>query len=158
MWFTHIKNGRVSMVDISSKEDVVRIAKAEGVIRLKKETINAIVKNQVAKGNVIATANVAGVLAVKKTPEIIPMCHPIPISSINFDFDIAENTIRVTCTVKSMGKTGVEMEALNGVAVALLTIWDMVKSLEKDETGNYPVTLIKSIRVVEKIKGEGDDR
>lgn len=152
MEFSHIKNGKVSMVDISEKEDVFRTATAEGFIKLKKETIDAIVNNKVAKGNVLATANIAGVLAVKKTPEIIPMCHPIQISSISFDFKIEEEGIRVFCTVKSIGKTGVEMEALTGVSVALLTIWDMVKSMEKDETGNYPLTRIEQIGVLEKIK------
>lgn len=152
MEFSHIKDGKAGMVDISEKEDVLRIAVAEGFIKLKKETIEAIAKNKVAKGNVIATANIAGVLAVKRTPEIIPMCHPIPLTSISFDFNIEERGIRVRCVVKSIGKTGVEMEALNGVSVALLTIWDMVKSLEKDETGNYPFTSIENVRVLEKKK------
>lgn len=153
MEFTHIEDGKVRMVDVSHKDDVDRIAIAEGYIRLRSSTIEAILKKEVAKGNVIAAANVAGVMAVKKTPELIPMCHPIPITSVNFDFDIESVGIRVKCTVKSKGKTGVEMEALTGVSVALLTIWDMVKSLEKDEYGNYPKTLIEVIRVVEKIKG-----
>ncbi|MCS7143851.1 MAG: cyclic pyranopterin monophosphate synthase MoaC [Archaeoglobaceae archaeon] len=152
MEFSHIKDGKVSMVDISEKEDVFRVAIAEGFIRLKKETIDAIVNNKVAKGNVLATANIAGVLAVKKTPEIIPMCHPIQISSISFDFKVEEKGIRAFCTVKSIGKTGVEMEALTGVSVALLTIWDMVKSMEKDETGNYPETMIEDVSVLEKMK------
>lgn len=152
MEFTHIIDGKARMVDISEKEDVVRIAMAEGFIRLKKETIEAIVRDKVAKGNVIATANIAGVLAVKKTPEIIPMCHPIPLTSISLDFNIEEDGVRVRCVVKSIGKTGVEMEALTGVTVALLTIWDMVKSLEKDETGNYPLTSIENVRVIEKKK------
>ncbi|MEM1671989.1 MAG: cyclic pyranopterin monophosphate synthase MoaC [Archaeoglobaceae archaeon] len=152
MEFTHIKDGKARMVDISEKNDVLRIAIAEGFIRLKKETIEAIITNKVTKGNVIATANIAGVLAVKKTPEIIPMCHPIPLTSISFDFNIEETGIRVRCVVKSIGKTGVEMEALTGVTAALLTIWDMVKSLEKDETGNYPLTSIENVRVLEKKK------
>lgn len=153
MEFSHIEGERVRMVDVSEKEDVPRMATAEGFIRLKRETVDAIVKNKVAKGNVIATANVAGVLAVKKTSELIPMCHPIPITSISFDFEIEESGIRVRCTVKSFGKTGVEMEALTGASVALLTIWDMVKSLEKDSTGNYPETRIEGISVVKKVKG-----
>jgi len=155
MDFSHIKGDSVHMVDVSKKEEVLRMAKAEGYIRLKKETIQAILNNQVAKGNVIATANIAGVMAVKKTSEIIPMCHPIPITSVDFNFDIEDDGIKVTCTVKSFGKTGVEMEALTGASVALLTIWDMVKSLEKDESGNYPHTLIEYIRVIKKIKDKG---
>jgi len=140
------------MVDISEKNDVVRTATAEGRIKLREETIKAIVEDKVAKGNVLATANVAAVMAVKKTPELIPMCHPIPITSVKVSFDVEKDGVRVTCTVKSVGKTGVEMEALTGVSVALLTIWDMVKSMEKDETGNYPFTAIESIKVVEKKK------
>ncbi|WP_290596020.1 MULTISPECIES: cyclic pyranopterin monophosphate synthase MoaC [unclassified Archaeoglobus] len=153
MEFTHIEDGKVRMVDVSEKEDVTRVSVAEGFIKLRSSTINAILNKEVAKGNVIAAANIAGVLAVKKTPELIPMCHPIPITSVKFDFDIESVGIRVRCTVKSKGKTGVEMEALTGVSVALLTIWDMVKSLEKDEYGNYPKTLIEVIKVVEKVKG-----
>lgn len=153
MELTHIEDGKVRMVDVSHKDDVDRIAVAEGYIRLRSSTIDAIINKEVAKGNVIAAANIAGVMAVKKTPELIPMCHPIPITSVKFDFDIESVGIRVKCTVKSKGKTGVEMEALTGVSVALLTIWDMVKSLEKDERGNYPKTLIEVIRVVEKVKG-----
>ncbi|MEM0089091.1 MAG: cyclic pyranopterin monophosphate synthase MoaC [Archaeoglobaceae archaeon] len=152
MEFTHVKGEKAKMVDVSEKGEVLRIAVAEGFIRLKKRTIEAILKNEVAKGNVIAVANVAGVMAVKKTPEVIPMCHQIPITSIDFDFKVLENGIRVVCTVKAIAKTGVEMEALNGVSVALLTIWDMVKSLEKDETGNYPETAIERIVVLEKKK------
>jgi len=153
MKFTHVESGRARMVDVSEKKDVVRIATAEGFIRLKKETVKAIVEDKIAKGNVLNTANVAAVLAVKKTPELIPMCHPIPITSVQVSFDVTDNGIRAECTVKSVGKTGVEMEALTGVSVALLTIWDMVKSLEK-ENGKYPTTAIESIRVVEKVVGK----
>lgn len=146
------EKGRARMVDISDKGDVVRIAIAEGVIKLKKETVKAIKENRVAKGNVLNTATVAGILAVKKTPDLIPMCHPIPISHVRIDFEIDEDRIKAICEVKSLGKTGVEMEALMGVTNALLTIWDMVKSLEKDESGNYPHTVIADIRVVRKEK------
>jgi cyclic pyranopterin phosphate synthase len=145
--------GRVEMVDISEKKDVVRIAKAEGFIRLKKDTIEAIKSGKVPKGDVLATANIAGILAVKKTPELIPMCHPIPITSVSIEFEVTDEGVKAVCTVKSVGKTGVEMEALTGVSVALLTIWDMVKALEKDETGNYPHTVIEYVRVVKKVKG-----
>jgi cyclic pyranopterin phosphate synthase len=143
---------KARMVDISKKQDVLRIARAEGWIRLKKETIRAIIEDRVAKGNVLATANIAATLAVKKVHELIPMCHPIAITSIDTSFDVREDRIVVACTVKSVSKTGVEMEALTGVSIALLTVWDMVKSMEKDETGNYPFTVIETIRVVEKKK------
>ena len=138
------------MVDISEKEDVIRIATAEGFIRLKGETIKAIKDGRIPKGDVLTVATVSAILAVKKTPELIPMCHPIPITSVNVNFDLYDDGIRVVCEVKSIGKTGVEMEALTGVSAALLTIWDMVKALEKDESGNYPYTKIEWIRVVEK--------
>ncbi len=151
--FTHVdRNGRVRMVDITDKDVVFRMARAEGFIRLRKETIDAIRNNNVAKGDVLTTASVAAVMAVKKTPDIIPMCHPLPVTSVRVDFEVEENGIRVSCEVKCSAKTGVEMEALTGVSVALLTIWDMVKSLEKDERGRYPFTAVEWIRVVEKVK------
>ncbi len=140
------------MVDVTAKEDVVRMAKAEGFIRLKKSTVKAIREKNVPKGDVLTVANVSGILAVKKTPELIAMCHPIPITSVSIEFNVLDEGVKATCTVKSIGKTGVEMEALTGVSVALLTVWDMVKALEKDESGNYPDTVIENIRVVEKVK------
>ncbi|MEM2325281.1 MAG: cyclic pyranopterin monophosphate synthase MoaC [Archaeoglobaceae archaeon] len=152
MEFASSASERLKMVDISQKEDSLRISTAEGFIRLKKETIKAILEKKVEKGDVLATANLAGILAVKKTAELIPMCHQIPITSIDFDFSVEENGVRVKCKVKSIGKTGVEMEAITGVAIALLTIWDMVKSMEKDESGNYPETCIEKINVLEKLK------
>lgn len=151
--FTHIENDRAQMVDISSKGEVVREATAAGRIHLRPETLKAIREGTVVKGNVLATARVAATLAVKNTATIIPMCHPIPISSIAVDFTDGEGYIEATVVVKMTGKTGVEMEALTGVSVALLTVWDMVKSAEKDAAGQYPVTRITDIRVVEKKKG-----
>ncbi len=153
--FSHIdERGRARMVDVSEKKDVVRVARAEGRIYLRRETIEAIAENRVAKGNVLNTATVAGILAVKKTSELIPMCHPLQISSVSIDFDLFEDSIKAVCEVKYVGKTGVEMEALVGVTTALLTVWDMVKSLEKDGEGQYPVTRISDVRVVEKVKRE----
>ena len=151
--FTHIQNERAQMVDISQKSDVVREATATGRIFLKRETLAAIREGSVVKGNVLATARVAATLSVKNTPALIPMCHAIPVSSIAVDFTEGTGFIEVTVRVKSTGKTGVEMEALVGVSVALLTVWDMVKSAEKDENGQYPVTRIDEIRVIEKRKG-----
>ncbi len=152
MKFTHIDKGKARMVDISDKGDVVRIARAEGFIKLKEETLKAIEDDSVSKGNVFATARIAGIMAGKKTHEIIPLCHQIPITSISVDFSVEKDGVRAVVEVKSVGKTGVEMEAITATSVALLTIWDMVKSLEKDETGNYPHTEIRSIRVTEKRK------
>ena len=142
------------MVDISGKVDVVREAAATGKIILKQETLKAIREGTLVKGNVLATARVAATLSVKRTPDIIPMCHQIPISSITVDFAEGDEYIEAIVRVKTTAKTGVEMEALTGVSVALLTIWDMVKSAEKDAGGQYPMTRITDIRVMEKKKGK----
>ncbi|MDD1725617.1 MAG: cyclic pyranopterin monophosphate synthase MoaC [Euryarchaeota archaeon] len=152
MEFTHIKNGMAQQVDISNKPVALRRALAEGTIALKPETISAIKQGSIEKGNVLNTATVAAVLATKQTSQIIPLCHPIPLTSIQVNYSLGDSTIKAIVEVKSEGQTGVEMEAITGVSVALLTIWDMVKSVEKDETGNYPVTKIQDIRVLEKIK------
>ncbi|MBP2201962.1 cyclic pyranopterin phosphate synthase [Methanococcus voltae] len=151
---THVDENGVKIVDISKKNDVYRECTAKGLIKLKSSTIKAIVKNEIAKGDVLTTAQVAGTMAVKNTSNMIPMCHPVPITSVKVRFDIneKENTVEAVCNVKSTYKTGIEMEALTGVSVALLTIWDMVKAVEKDENGQYPDTNIFNIRVVEKIK------
>lgn len=140
------------MVDITSKDVTVRIAVAEGQIKLKKDTIKLIKQNKITKGNVLTTAQIAAIQTVKKTPEIIPLCHQLPINKIDIEFEIKDNLIIVICTVKTESKTGVEMEALIGVSVALLTIWDMVKSNEKDSSGQYPDTEIGPIRVIKKEK------
>jgi cyclic pyranopterin monophosphate synthase len=140
------------MVDITDKPPVFRKATATGAIRLQEATIEAIKLGQVKKGDVLTTARLAAILAVKDTPRLIPLCHPIPITGLEVNFDLEERRVRATVTVTSVGKTGVEMEALTGVAVALLNVWDMVKYLEKDETGNYPETEMETIRVIEKRK------
>ncbi len=142
----------VRMVDISGKEDIVRVARARGVIRLRRETVEAIVKGRVPKGDVFSVARVAAILAVKRTWEIVPLCHPIPITSVDVEISTSGEHVEVEVTVKTVAKTGVEMEALTGVSAALLAIWDMVKALEKDDAGQYPFTRIEEIRVVEKIK------
>lgn len=141
------------MVDITDKQPVFRRATASGSIRLKEDTVLAIQSGRVKKGDVLATARLAAILAVKDTPRIIPLCHPIPITGLDVDFEVQAGRVRATVSVSSVGRTGVEMEALTGVAAALLNVWDMVKYLEKDETGNYPETEMECIRVVEKIKG-----
>ena len=151
--FTHIQNERAQMVDISAKDDVIREAVAVGKIFLKSETMDAIRQGTVVKGNVLSTARVAATLSVKNTPSLIPLCHSIPISVIVVEFEEGDGFIEVLVRVKSTGKTGVEMEALVGVSIALLTVWDMVKSAEKDAAGQYPVTCIQDIRVIEKRKG-----
>jgi cyclic pyranopterin phosphate synthase len=140
------------MVEISGKPEVFRRAKAAGSIRLKETTIEAIRFGLVKKGDVLATARLTAILAVKETPRLIPLCHPIPITGVDVEFELGVKTVQATVTVTSVGKTGVEMEALTGVSVALLNVWDMIKYLEKDETGNYPETMIEEIRVVAKEK------
>ncbi len=152
--FSHIHNDRAKMVDISDKRDVKRRAVAVGEIRLQPKTIEAIKNRQIVKGEVLETARIAAIMAVKQTSSVIPMCHQIPVTGIDVKFEMADETIKATVEVKSVGKTGVEMEALHGVSVALLTIWDMVKSAEKDKTGNYPFAEIRNIRVIEKSKNE----
>ena len=152
--FTHLDDDRARMVDVSAKGEVYRKAVAAGTITLRPDTLSAIRDGTVVKGNVLATARVAATLAIKDTPRLIPMCHAIPVHGIDITFDYTETGITAKVTVISTGKTGVEMEALVGVSTALLTIWDMVKSAEKDEKGQYPVTGISDIRVLEKVKRE----
>jgi len=144
------------MIDISKKDTIIRIATASGKIKLKKETIERIVNKQVEKGDAFTVAKVSAIIAVKKVPDLIPFCHPIPITNVKIDFEIEDNIIIATCKVKSIAKTGVEMEALTGVSVALLNLWDVIKMYEKDEKGQYPSTQIYDIKVVEKIKEQGD--
>lgn len=150
---THLKNNRAVMVDISIKDIIHRSAIARGEIELSTLTLERIKSKTVAKGNVLSTARIAAIFAIKKTAEIIPMCHQISVTGIDVNFLFLESSICTTVEVRSVSKTGVEMEAITGVSVALLTIWDMVKSLEKDHTGNYPNTCIKEIKVIEKTKG-----
>jgi cyclic pyranopterin phosphate synthase len=146
------RGDRSGMVNVAAKPDVHRTATASGTIRLKASTIEAIRAARVKKGDVLCTARLAAILAVKQTPSLILMCHPIPIAGVEVGFVLEENRVKAEVTVTSVGKTGVEMEALAGIAGALLNIWDMVKYLEKDEAGGYPETLLEDIRVVEKIK------
>ncbi len=152
--FTHIEDETAQMVDVTDKEDVRREATASGRIRLRPETVAAVRDGDVEKGNVLSTARVAAIRAVKHTWEDVPMCHQIPVTGIDTSFEIEDDGIGARVTVTSTGKTGVEMEALNGVTRALLTVWDMVKSAEKDDEGEYPETRIEDVRVEEKIKSQ----
>jgi cyclic pyranopterin phosphate synthase len=143
----------VAMVDVSGKAEVFREATATGKIRLKPETVNLIREEKIAKGNPLYTAKIAGVLAAKKTSELIPLCHPLPLTSVEVKAEIVEKTaVEVTATVKTKAQTGVEMEALAAASAGLLTIWDMVKQYEKDASGQYPNTAIENIHVVRKMK------
>jgi len=143
------------VIDISSKPDVPRRATAEGFIKLRGPTVRAIAQGSVKKGNPLEAGRIAGLQALKKTHELLPHCHPIPLehADLSLDLDQEGSGVRAKCEVAARYKTGVEMEALTGVSVALLTVWDMVKYLEKDENGQYPATLITGIRVVQKVKG-----
>jgi len=141
------------IVDITEKPVVRRTAKASGVIRLRESTIQAIRSGNIKKGDALTTARLGTIIAVKDTPRLIPMCHTIPITGIDVEFELGTRTIKAIVEVTSTARTGVEMEALAGVSSALLNIWDMVKYLEKDETGNYPDTEINEIMVLRKMKG-----
>ncbi|MBN1244196.1 cyclic pyranopterin monophosphate synthase MoaC [Candidatus Bathyarchaeota archaeon] len=141
------------MVDVSGKAEVFREATATGKILLKPETVNLIREEKIAKGDPLYTAKIAGVLAAKKTSELVPLCHPLPLTSVEVEAKIVEKTaVEVTATVKTKAQTGVEMEALTAASAGLLTIWDMVKQYEKDAAGQYPNTMIENIHVVRKLK------
>ena len=143
----------MAMVDVSDKAEVFREATATGKIRLKPETVDLIREGNIAKGKPLYTAKIAGVLAAKKTSELVPLCHPLPLTSVEVEAKIVEKTaVEVTATVKTKAQTGVEMEALAATSVGLLTIWDMVKQYEKDAAGQYPNTAIENIHIVRKLK------
>lgn len=145
-----------SMVDITKKKEIIRIAKAKGKIYLKQETIELIEKGKIEKGDVATVTKVVAIEAAKKASQLLPFCHPIPITHIDVEVITKKNYIEVEVTVKGYAKTGVEMEALTAVGIALLNVWDMVKKYEKDEKGQYPTTRISDIVVVEKIKVSDD--
>ncbi len=150
--FTHLTGNGVHMVEVGEKPNQKRRAIASGFIVLDENTIRKIQSQNIKKGNVLTTAQIAAIQAVKNTSSIIPLCHPLNLTGINVEFKVDENKITCTCSVNSLGKTGVEMEAITGVSVGLLTIWDMVKAVEKDEKGQYPNTRISEIKVIEKEK------
>lgn len=143
----------MSMVDVTEKPEVFREAAARGLIKLKPETVQLIKKKKIEKGDVFSLAKVAGVLAAKKTSELIPLCHPLPLSNVDVTVEIVdESRVAVEAAVKASAKTGVEMEALVAVSAALLTVWDMTKQYEKDRKGQYPTTGISDIKVLRKVK------
>src|SRR5438477_1370431 len=129
---THISgDGKAQMVDVSAKPMSARTAIAEGKIKLQRKTLDLISKDQIAKGNVFATARLAGIQAAKQTAHLIPLCHTIPLSEVKIDIVNLRDSAEVTCTARTIAQTGVEMEALTGVAIALLTIYDMCKAVDK---------------------------
>ena len=146
------EDGDVAMVDVGDKPDTRRRAVARGEIHLGTTTIAAIEDDTAEKGDVLATARIGAIQAVKRTWETIPMCHAIPITNVDTDFEIDEDRVVLTVAVETTGKTGCEMEALQGVTTGLDVVWDMVKSMEKDDDGRYPGTAIRDVRVIEKTK------
>jgi cyclic pyranopterin phosphate synthase len=141
--------GQARMVDVSGKQPTSREAVAQGSIRMKKKTLDLITDGKIAKGDVLATARIAGIMAAKKTPELIPLCHPLAITSVTIDFNIdaKESRIGILSRVRVNGKTGVEMEALTAVAAAALTVYDMCKAVDKE-------MIISDILLLEKKGGK----
>lgn len=148
--FTHFdKEGNAIMVDVTDKAVTERIAVAEGCIRVSAEVFDAIVNRTAAKGDVLGTARIAGIMATKRTADLIPMCHPLMLTKVSIDFVPEKENLRIRCrcTTKLAGRTGVEMEALTGVSVALLTVYDMCKAMDRSME-------LSEIRLVEKQGGK----
>ena len=151
--FTHFnEEGRARMVDVSEKSETDRVAVAAGRVKVNAETFALIKSGGMKKGDVLGTAQIAGIMGAKKTPDIIPMCHPIMISGVDIDFELneAELSVEITATAKCTGATGVEMEALTAVSVAALTVYDMCKAVQKDME-------ITDIRLLKKSGGKSGD-
>jgi cyclic pyranopterin monophosphate synthase len=145
---SHIdKNGKANMVDVGEKPISQRFAHARGTIKLSKETINLIAENEIKKGDVLTVAEVAGIQAAKRTSDLIPLCHPLPITKIDVKCTLIDTGVEVNTICKCIGQTGIEMEALTGTSVALLTIYDMCKAVDKQ-------MVIEQISLIEKTKKE----
>jgi len=146
------RNGRPRMVDVGNKEDTKRRGVAKGTIIMEKETLERIIQGDMAKGDVLGVAQTAGIMAVKRTWEAIPMCHNIPINGVEMDFEIdnENSAIHISCEATTQGKTGIEMEVLHGVSVAALTIYDMCKAIDRG-------MIITNIRLTEKTGGKSGD-
>jgi cyclic pyranopterin phosphate synthase len=152
---THVTDaGDAQMVDVGDKPDVARRAVARGTIHLSPSTVEAIEADGIEKGDVIATARVGAIQAVKHTWETIPMCHQIPVTNVDVAFDAETDRIDLEVAVETTGKTGCEMEALEGVTTGLNVVWDMCKAAEKDADGQYPETRVTDVEVVSKVKRE----
>jgi cyclic pyranopterin phosphate synthase len=147
---THVEDGNAQMVDVGDKDDSQRRAVAQGRIDLQPSTVEAICADGIEKGDVLATARIGAIQAVKHTWETIPMCHQIPITNVETEFDVGEESVELTVAVETIGKTGCEMEALEGVTTGLNVVWDMVKAAEKDDDGEYPATRLGDVEVIEK--------
>lgn len=150
---THVdESGRVHMVDVGPKPETERLAVAAGEVVVRPETLDLIAKGELAKGDVLNTARLAGVMAAKRTAELIPLCHPVPLTHINVELslDKASSRVKINASVRSRGRTGVEMEALTAVSVAALTVYDMAKAVER-------TMRIENVRLVEKRGGQRGD-
>lgn len=151
MEFTHFnESGRAHMVEVSEKEDTKRIAVATGNIKMKKETVNMIKDGLIKKGDVLSVAQIGGIMGAKKTSDLIPMCHNIFLTGADISFNILEDSIEIQSEVKTVGKTGVEMEALTAVSLAALTIYDMCKAVDKD-------MVIEDIKLIKKSGGKSGE-
>ncbi|HOO22465.1 MAG TPA: cyclic pyranopterin monophosphate synthase MoaC [Clostridia bacterium] len=151
MEFTHFnEQGRAKMVDVGHKTPTERYARAKSEVHMAIETLKAIVEGKVKKGDVLAVAQVAGIMAAKRTSDTIPMCHNIPLTNVDINFEIKDYGIDIFAEVKCTGTTGVEMEALNAVSVAALTVYDMAKAIDKRMT-------IANIQLLEKRGGKSGD-
>ena len=144
----------MGMVDVAEKPIIKRSAKASGRLYLRPETINEIKAGTVEKGDPLLIAEVAGMNAAKQTHLLVPHCHQIPLDTVKVEYTVNDDSIDAVCTVSAQARTGVEMEALVGVSIALNTILDTVKYIEKDDNGQYPFTKITDIKVIFKKKGE----
>lgn len=142
----------MGMVDVTEKPIIRREAEAAGRVFLSEKTINAIKAGEIKKGDPLLIAEVAAMNAAKQTHILIPHCHQIPLDTVGVNFQVSKDVIEARCLVSAQARTGVEMEALVGVTMALNTLWDVVKYLEKDEEGQYPSTRISDVRVIRKIK------
>jgi cyclic pyranopterin phosphate synthase len=148
---THLdEDGSARMVDVSNKAVTARQAVATGRITMNRDAAAAIAAGQVKKGDVLAVARIAGIMAAKRTSDLIPLCHPLPLSSVTVDLNLDEEGVTVTVAARTAGQTGVEMEALTGASVALLTIYDMAKALDK-------AMVIDGVRLLSKTGGKSDD-
>ncbi|GMT45951.1 MAG: cyclic pyranopterin monophosphate synthase accessory protein [bacterium] len=146
MKLTHIdEKGKANMVDVAGKPQQTRTALAEGFIHLQTETVALIRENQMKKGDVLTVSEIAGIQAAKKTSELIPLCHPIMLTKVAVKATLKENGVHISCRAKCIGQTGVEMEALTGVQVGLLTVYDMCKAVDK-------VMHMENVHLIEKIK------
>jgi len=148
---THIdESGHARMVDVSAKAETVREATAKGRVTMQPETLALITTGAAKKGDVLAVARLAGIMAAKRTADLIPLCHPLPIAAVTVDLDLTDTAVDITATIRTTGRTGVEMEALTAVSVAALTVYDMLKAADRAMT-------IEAIRVVAKSGGKSGD-